>query len=249
MNNLNYGEIQERFNSIISYYDNIDVNDISTSIHKNITIFSALKEINETNKPFSYYPQQLSCGQDVIQRNGSIVIGYYCRKNVTFKLEHGSYYSETISIDACDFRYAVQNECPFLLVCVDYIDTKIYMIEGDISDIYVIYGLLGHDDKLFLCCMNRGVIFDFTDDKTLIYYKWFIYEFYDRDSDIVPIVKMKPLYQYHMSGKNKILESKKRLDVILKELMERTWHPSRFVNWCLPYDEQNIFETIIPITQ
>lgn len=24
-----------------------------------------------------------------------------------------------------------------------------------------------------------------------------------------------------------------------KELIERTWHPSRFINWCLDHEEQN----------
>ncbi len=31
----------------------------------------------------------------------------------------------------------------------------------------------------------------------------------------------------------------RRMDIIRQELIEKTWHPNRVVNWCLSIDEVN----------
>jgi hypothetical protein len=51
----------------------------------------------------------------------------------------------------------------------------------------------------------------------------------------------KNLFNYHRYFEEEYYKSikiKKQLSIINKELIEKTWHPSRFFNWCLDIDEQ-----------
>ena len=235
---------QKQLDCILELLNNIDINDIKTSIFQKRTIFDAIQLL--TKNEYSLYACKLLKGDKEIGKHGDFILGYYSDVPISFEVNQGDHYKEIIQLKNGEFKYAVNQSYPFLLISASWSEFRIKEKDIDISNVYVIYGLLQKPARLFLAQTN-GMTFSLdtqSDDnastKTYMYYRGHIGTFRPDDSlhlsfDQLP---MRKLNVYHPAVKEMIKKSKEKNMVFLKELMEYTWHPKRFMAWCVPYNEQ-----------
>lgn len=231
---------QDTINNILCGFDNIKEHDIRESIKKKKTLSDCIYEIVH-ERDYSYYPVKLSmkANQDnfITIENAVILLGYYSEKPISFHVQFGNNYKEDINIPTYKtFIYAINNSFPFMFmkkpnsICKDFI---ISQLKDDI-DIYLIYGVMAFNDRMFLLLQNNDLAFTFSIGNDT-------YLFHNNDivtivNDDITCVSMKKLYVYEHDIRYYMTKSKERQDIFFKELMEKTWHPSRFMKWCLGYN-------------
>lgn len=234
---------QTKLDNILSGFDNIKEDDIRETITNCKTLSDCMDEI--VNKSdYSYYPVKISLlsNHDTIIKleKGIILLGYYSEKPISFHINFNNSFKERIKIPTHKtFVYAINNTYPYILMNCNYKKTDTFIISdiNECSYIYLIYGVMAFNDRMFLLRQNNDIVFIFDiDDNTFMIYKNNICEHTYINNNIQHL-SLKKLHVYQHNIQYYIIKSKERQDLFLKELIEKTWHPSRFMSWCLPYNE------------
>ncbi len=161
----------------------------------------------------------------VVQCIGDFLVGFYMDKhdndtyaNIILKSSNPPHLFDSMRIEPGQFRYAVEdnrvlflNTRRFDIVRIECKDVKF--------TIHLVYARIRSFLQTFpfvpLPCIP-----DYDDDN-------------EHNRHLGPLLKTKEEFI-----KERALITKSRLSVFRKELMERTWHPSRFRKWCLTHDDE-----------
>jgi hypothetical protein len=71
------------------------------------------------------------------------------------------------------------------------------------------------------------------DDNNKYYYRIYFYYKYQIDTQNLIMSKLLELNEEMFNL------SKQKMDIYKEELIQKSWHPSRLINWCIDYDEYN----------
>jgi hypothetical protein len=112
-----------------------------------------------------------------------------------------------------------------------WIMPKINNIEGDVDHIRQIWVIFPYNVRNDIRRLIWKVPFGGTD----MYVHWDCILPYPNDPSMcIDTSKLPSSIDPERLRKERAMQ---RMYVIEKELIERTWHPSRFLDWCIPYDE------------
>jgi hypothetical protein len=238
-------DTQGQLIEILSRFDNMSGDDVRAAIYKKKTVHEALIDIRD-GAASSFYPFSLhdTIVPYVVPRNGDVILGFYASAPMRIRVRFGSSYWEVIELQENEFKYAMFGVYPFILIYVDYTNYILEVLEGNLQDLHVVYGMLPLDERRFLA--SNSFITCRNDDMQYIYYSRTMTG-YPQDH-VFTVVQVRHVYMPKLTAKygyslaEMMAKSKERVDILRQELMAMTWHPSRFVQWCLPYDEGAFFE-------
>jgi hypothetical protein len=173
-----------------------------------------------------------------------IIIGFYTPKGSTFDVVIGGQKICRNQTKDNDFIFAIRDQ-----YIIPYVKLKWHKLELDLKEnheVFVIYGKINEQIlqtfiKYPVYCFidtypvysNNGTFSYDTDPKYLIYISGMAGMGSSKDPEITEYIDLPILNKINYQEL-----AKERTKVISQELMEITWHPSRFRRWCLDYTDE-----------
>jgi hypothetical protein len=224
-----------------------EINNYLKDYFKNLELIDFKSHISNDFLKLDNFFSELYSERIPWEHSRTFVIGFYTPKGSTFDVEIGGKKICTNQTKDSDFIFAIRDQYIIPFIKLMYHDVKLDIKED--HEVFVIYGKV-NEKKLQM--IHKYPIYCFIDTYP-VYYNDGTFGYYTDPGYLC--------CHYGMAGKirfkhqyliehidlpilNKINYqelSKERNDLIFQELMEITWHPSRFRRWCLDYtDEFNL---------
>jgi hypothetical protein len=200
-------------------------------------------------KSTSLYVQKLKgCNlNDTESMYGDLILGFYTTADVRYELYFGMNYDsiESAEIKKGEFRMAIGNDTPLLLI-TKYSRPFIDVSQGDIQSIYAVYGKIPHEYKRVL--KENNVMFQ----NKHMYYMYIrghilshlgtlnndeMEKVCSHENDGKQVLRLCGITPITKIAYAHMQQKKEQLEIIRKELVEKTWHPNRLVHWCLSIEE------------
>jgi hypothetical protein len=173
-----------------------------------------------------------------------IIIGFYTPKGSTFDVVIGGQRICRNKTNDNEFIFAIRDQYIIPSVKLVYHDVKIDL--KDDNEVFVIYGKINEQIlqtfikypvycfiDTYPVCSNDGTFGYNTDPEYLYYFSGMAGMGYSKHPNLIEYIDLPILNKINYQEL-----AKERTKVISQELMEITWHPSRFRYWCLDYTDE-----------
>lgn len=194
--------------------------------------YNALMDLIKNNKICSFSTRKYD--SNLISRYSDLLIGFYSFKPVSFDVYIGGQKICTHNLQKKTFVFAYHNRYFISFISLRFHEVTIKILHGDASDLYFVDCFLSTDDRRMLSQKPSYVIID--EHQIGIFMNGMhgvnnISSIKEKINDMIQLPDLTPTRDF-------IKESKYRVDLIRKDLIEKTWHPSRIRTWCLDVEDE-----------